>query len=237
MLSTNLFKAYCSDRMSLYHCYTKYEATDPDTVRRNFIAQATWKQQPWTEIPVRDEDLSRLWKEEGRQFAYLRDVFSKASDPLKPDDVLIYTNADIHCRADCSMQVLECLRSAGACYAFRRDFGRLEKPVESNRYASGNLYCGSDLCGFRVSWWRQHRQNMPDMILGLEAWDPCWRLLVERTNPGKTVCLRDIIAHERHNSYWERGENRMRLKGQVYCRELAARWLKGHGINPAQHGL
>jgi hypothetical protein len=181
--------------------------------------------------------LTRLWKEEGRQFAYLRDVFSLACAGLKPDDILIYTNADIHCRPDCSEAVTRTLQQADACYAFRRDFGRLDKPLEPSDYAKGNFYVGSDLCGFRVSWWLKQRQNMPDMILGLEAWDPCYRTLVEQTNPRKTVSIRDVIGHERHNSYWERSENRTRLKGQLYCRDLAARWLKGRSVNPAKHGL
>ena len=54
--------------MSLFHCYTAYTPQDPEAVRRMELAQRTWKQQPWTEIPVRDEDLPRLWREEGRQF-------------------------------------------------------------------------------------------------------------------------------------------------------------------------
>lgn len=223
--------------MSTYHCFTKYNPADVDAIRRNTIAQASWKEQPWTEIPVRDEDLPRLWKEEGKQFVYLRDVFDFACAKLQPEDILIYTNADIHCRCDCAFQVEQALASMGACYAFRRDFGRLEEPLKPEDYIHGGAYCGSDLAAFRVRWWSKTRNEMPDMILGLEAWDPCFRLLADRSNRGKPAIVRDVIGHERHDSFWERKENRHRLKGQIHCRKLAARWLWAHGVNPGKHGL
>jgi hypothetical protein len=78
---------------------------------------------------------------------------------------------------------------------------------------------------------------MPDMILGLEAWDPCYRTLVDVTNPAKRVCVKDVIYHERHNSYWERPENRKRLKGQKLCLALAAGFLSKHGVDPKRHGI
>lgn len=223
--------------MSTFHCFTKYVPTDPDTIRRMTIAQGTWKEQPWTEIPVRDEDLSRLWREEGRQFVFVKDVFNFASKDLKADDILIYTNADIHCRCDCAHQVALTLAQSSACYCFRRDFGKLQKPLEPDEYKNGGAYCGSDLAAFKVSWWRRCVHDMPDMILGMEAWDPCFRRLVEITNRGKPIVIRDVIGHERHNSFWERAENRHRLKGQLYNRALAAKWMRAHGVNPGMHGL
>lgn len=184
-----------------------------------------------------DEELPRLWKEEGRQFAYIKDVFDKACEGKNPTDIIIYTNADIHCRNDCRQMVHIYLNNSTACFAYRRDFARLDAPLRYADYELGLAYAGSDLAAFKVIWWRIWRSHMADMILGLEAWDPIFRTLVQITNPGKKVDVENVIGHERHNSYWERKENRHRLRGQQYCRTLARQWLQAHGINPAIHGL
>jgi hypothetical protein len=59
----------------MHHVYTAYAPGDPDTARRQRIAQSTWPRQPWKECPVADADLPRLWQEKGRSFPYLRDLF------------------------------------------------------------------------------------------------------------------------------------------------------------------
>lgn len=221
----------------IYHVWTDYIPKDRETLRRNHVAQETWEVQPWMELPVRDEELPRMWTEEGRQFAYIRDVFTLACVGKRADDIILYTNADIHVRSDCSLAVSLTLTQADACYSYRRDFEKLTSPLEHGQFEGGKAYEGSDLAAFRVDWWFKHQNDMPDMILGMEAWDPCFRHLVDMTNPGRTVSIKDIIGHERHGSYWERKENRYRLKGQLLCRRMAKDWLQRHGVNPQMHGL
>jgi hypothetical protein len=186
---------------------------------------------------VRDQDLPRLWKEEGRAFPLLRDVFDFAGRDKRISDILIYTNADIHVRSDCSAQVALTLQGTDACYCFRRDFPRLNSVLADDAFATGEDYPGHDLTAFRVGWWQQYRSEMPDMVVGLEAWDPCIRVLIDKTNPDKDVTLHDLIAHERHSSYWEKAENRYRLNGQKHNIALAKAFLAANGINPKTRGL
>jgi hypothetical protein len=221
----------------VYLCFTDYQPKDPDTLRRNQIAQKTWVGQAWELIPIKDEQLPRLWKEEGRQFAYIKDVFDFACAGKNDNDIIVYLNADIHARTDCCQKVVECLQGSDACYSYRRDFPRLDAPIADELFHTGHDYCGSDLCGFRVGWWKKVRNEFPDMVLALESWDPCYRVMADQTNAGKNAALKDIICHSRHSSHWERPENRYRLKGQIHCLKEASRFLRSRGINPQIHGI
>jgi hypothetical protein len=223
--------------MSLYHVFTQYVPKDPDTIRRNTLAQTSWPRQFWRPCPVRDEDVPRLWQEEGRSFPYLRDLFDFSVQGKLDTDIIIHTNADIHVRSDCSLRICFALQETDACYCFRRDFARLDSVPPDDVFVTGHDYPGHDLTAFRVGWWRQHRSEMPDMVVGFEAYDPCIRILIDKTNPGKDVTLHDLIAHERHSSYWEKSENRYRLNGQKYNIALAKGFLSANGIDPRTRGL
>lgn len=178
-----------------------------------------------------------MWREEGRAFPLVRDVFDFAAQGKAASDILIYTNADIHVRSDCCVQVVFALQESDACYCFRRDFSKLDAVLADDSFAKGHDYPGHDLTAFRVGWWNAYREEMPDMVLALEAWDPCIRLLIDKTNSGKDVTLHDLIAHERHSSYWEKSENRYRLNGQKHNIALAKAFLTANGINPRTRGL
>ena len=226
--------------MSVRHLYSSYQPPDADTERRMRVAQETWKRQPWAEFAVTDEMLSRLWQERGRQWPYIRDLFSMGCAGLADSDIVIYTNSDIQVRGDCCLQVTAVLQEADACYAFRRDFHhRLDAPVPDEEYVRGNNYAGSDLCAFRAEWWRIYRDKMPDMIVGFEAYDPVFRTLVERTNPGVPVCVRDVIAHERHSglNHWEHPKNRFTMGGQLHNLGLARGFLAMNGVDPRTCGI
>lgn len=223
--------------MAVVHIWTDYTPADEPTRQRMAIAQATWKNQPWRECPVRDEQLPRLWKEEGRQFAYIKDVFDFAAKSSKDNDIIIYTNADICVRTDCAAQITLALQQSEACYSFRRDFGPLKEPIPDSKIVTGHNYVGSDLKAFRKRWWTKHRHEMADMILGLEAWDPIMRILIADSNKGRTVEIPNTHYHQRHDSYWETSYNRYRLKGQVHCLRLAYAWLTKHGRKPEHFGV
>lgn len=222
----------------IYHIYTSYAPNDPDTARRQRIAQGTWPRQPWKELPVADADLPRLWSENGRKFPYIRDVFDLGVKHCQDEDIIIYTNADIMVRSDCCARVAEALLDSDACYAFRRDFHhKVESAIPDKDYEKGLDYAGSDLAAFRAIWWRTYRDDMPDMIVAAEAWDPVIRTLIDETNPHRTTRIRDVICHERHGSYWENPAHRYKLKMQLFNLGLAKRFFLARGMNPRQFGI
>jgi len=98
-------------------------------------------------------------------------------------------------------------------------------------------YAGSDLYAFRVRWWREWREIFPDLILGMEGWDPCMRTLIEQSNPGAVVELEHLCYHQRHASFWEAAENRNRLAGQKHNLSLEFVWLSNLGVDPRRFGI
>ncbi|MDB6110584.1 MAG: hypothetical protein JWR69_2334 [Pedosphaera sp.] len=223
----------------IHHVYTAYAPSDPDTARRQRIAQATWPRQPWKECPVADADLPRLWQEKGRSFPYLRDLFDAGCQGCRDEDILVYTNADIMVRSDCCAKIAEALQTVDACYCYRRDFHhRVESPIPDADYAKGLDYAGSDLKAFRVIWWRAYREDMPDMLIGNEAYDPVLRQLIDETNGAENgTRIRDVICHERHGSYWENPKHRYTLKSQLHNLGLAKAFFVARGIDPRRFGI
>lgn len=222
----------------IHHFYSAYEPKDAQTRHRQAVAKMTWSTQLWHEIPVHDSDLVRLWKEEDKAFPYVRDVFNFASSALPPDDILVYTNADICVVSDCALRCAAALQDTDAFYSFRRDFNHdFSEPIPDDVVLRGTSYAGSDLYGFRVQWWRDYWTDYPDLIIGIETWDACLRRLIEETNPGARVNVPDTHYHRRHASPWENPKNRYRWKSQLYALKTAAAWLRAHGVNPAIHGI
>lgn len=222
----------------IFHCYSWYDPSDAGAKLRCAVARMTWAVQPWKERPVLERDLPRAWNEEGKTLPYVHDVFCLACQGLAPSDILCYTNADICVRSDCATQIAAAMQKTDALYSYRRDFGSpLSCPIADSQITDGQDYCGSDLFAFRVSWWTRYQPDMPDLLIGVESWDACLRHLVDITNPGNPTSIRNLIYHQRHNSWWEHPSNRYRLKCQQYSLNLAGQWLRQHGVNPAIHGI
>lgn len=221
----------------LLHCYPEYK-TDPQTALRIANAQRTWSGQKWKDRPIRDEELPRQFVEGSKKLPFIRDVLDVACRGLAPFDHVVYTNSDICLRSDCASIIEEALKTTNALYCYRRDFHHdFTAPIADADIEKGQDYPGSDLKAFTVQWWKSNRKKMPDMILGLEAWDPVFRTLVEETNPGKKVSIPNLIYHRKHDSYWERPENRYRLPGNLLCLNLARKFFFERGINPQKFGI
>lgn len=226
-----------------YHFYSSFPVKDPETFRRQSLAEKTWDLQDWEELPIYDEVLPRMFDERGRKFPYLKDVFDSAFKRTRSgSDILVYTNADICVSTDCSKRIEAHLENRGACYAFRRDFGRLEAPIPDSSIQQGENYPGTDLFAFRASWWADNGRYFPDMILGREAFDPVMRVLMENTNHLKPLSLPNLIYHERHGAptgsvYWEDPRHRYTLPGQLHNLRLAYDWLPRNGYKPENFGI
>jgi hypothetical protein len=219
--------------MSIRHIYPGYVPRDPDALRRNKVAALTWRGQPWLDCPILDEKLPKLFVEGEKKLPFVRDVFDAGCKGAPDSDIVVYTNSDTQVRSDTCGRLAGALQDSDAVYCYRRDFHhRLEAPVPDLDFVKGVAYPGTDLYAFRVWWWKSYGYAYPDMIVGLEAWDPVMRTLIDMTNPNGKTMVHDLIAHERHNSFWERAENRYTLQGQILCLRNARAWLLKYGFDP-----
>lgn len=224
--------------MPVTHVYSDYLTLDPDTQIRHMVARKTWATQPWTERGIKDSELQRMWREEGRSFPYLKDVWDLGCKGLADSDIVIFTNTDTCVVTTACALVVTALQDRDAIYTYRIDFGhQFIKPIPDADVHKGSAYAGSDLYGFRVKWWREWRESFPDLLLGIEGWDPCMRVIMEQTHDGADVQVRGIIYHQRHGSFWENPANRYRLGAQKYNINAECGWLTSMGIDPRQFGL
>lgn len=220
----------------IYHVYSHYTPKNMETARRMALAKKTWLQQPWTDFSV-PETGGRLFQDRGGRVPYIRDILAIATAEKEPPDIIVFTNADICVSQNCCYKIVSALQSIDAAYCFRRDFGRLDRPIPDEMIKTGSHYVGSDLYAFRVGWWRKYRTEFPDMLLGRECWDAVLRLLIDETHPGQNTTLMDLIYHERHASTWENPSNKRTLASQLHNIGLARQWMVTYGHNPKAIGI
>jgi hypothetical protein len=220
----------------IFHVYSHYTPSNPETARRMKLARRTWQTQQWQDLPV-DERKGRVFRDRGGAIPYIKDIVEIATDDKADSDVIVLTNADICVSPNCCSTIAIALQCLDAAYCFRRDFGRLDTPLPVPIIKTGTHYVGSDLYAFRVGWWREYEIHFPDMLLGRECWDAILRLLIDRTHPGCNPTLHDLIYHEKHPSTWENPTNKRTLPSQLHNVALARSWMLANGYNPRSIGI
>lgn len=169
---------------------------------------------------------------------YIRDVLEFGMRGASDNDIAIYINQDVCARSDCALLIASVMQDTDACYSHRRDFNQdFHAPKPDSEIEKGDDYIGADLFAFRVSWWKEHRAMLPDLLLGREFWDCALRHIMDATTPPGKALLHNMIYHRRHASTWERAENRHALPSQWYCIKLAWLFCSKYGIDGREAGL
>jgi hypothetical protein len=203
-----------------------------DDLRRNDLAIQTWSEAHGTvkNMPVYDEQLPRLFEDSnGRKVPYVKDIIDFAFVRGNLGHI-IFTNTDT-CAAP---RIMARIGIGHFGWGHRRDFKQLTRALTAEEVKTGEHYPGTDLFVIPRDWWKENRKKMPDMLIGSEAWDCVLRELMRETGG---VEFKDLIYHERHDSVWERAENRYSLKSQRYALGLAKQFFAQRGINPAKFGI
>lgn len=226
-----------SRTVNFHHIWSCYSPGDGKTAQRMKLAQQTWAQQPWQEMPVLDSALPRLFRDAGGAVPYIKDLIELGGAFASPVDILIFTNADICVSLRCCDQLAEMLQTRNALYGHRFDFKRLDEPLPDDKIHTGSYYCGMDLFAFRKAWWMENARHMPDMLIGRQAWDSVMQYLIMGTHPNLDCDCCGVCYHEKHPSVWEDAKNIRSLPSQVHNITLAREWFAKHGINAAEAGL
>lgn len=176
-----------------------------------------------------------------RKMPFLHDIINIASQNLQDNDVILLTNADISFASDALVKLKQNVRKYGCTFSFRRDS---TEPIEQMVYRSEDIqaefawYVGSDLFAFTKSWWKRWGGLFPDFIIGKPNWDWVMRVLMGYSVIGKkvfrqtletygtTVETKDIIYHEKHDSYAELQNVYMKDQANQWNWYLAKRWFQ-----------
>lgn len=215
----------------IFHVWTDYQTQDQAARRRQMFARSTWQPMYFygdaIPLPVTD-GMFRTSKDtigDNRPLPYIRDMLDYAAHYALPEDIIMLTNDDICFVPGAEDKIrADFAAGAGAAYAWRRNFFYpLKHQLKDIR--TGQEDGGVDLIAFRPDVWKAHRENFPDFILGCEAWDYVYRLMIPELN-GNRGGLHDLIYHEFHDPVWRRNKIRATNPGQKFNRALARNFFK-----------
>lgn len=215
----------------IFHTFTDYTPKEAAARRRQDFARATWQPMYFfgdaVPVPVAD-GVFRSSKEtigDTRPMPYLRDMLDYAASLALPEDIIMLTNDDICFVPGAEEKILAEFQSGVSCaYAWRRNFFHpLKHQIKDIRV--GTEDGGVDLIAFRTDVWKAYRENFPDFILGCEAWDYVYRMLIPELN-GNRPGLHDLIYHEFHDPIWRQNKVRAMNPGQKFNRALARNFFK-----------
>lgn len=224
----------------IFHAWSHYQAdkVDRETMRRMDFARCTWRreQASWfwmdREFQAEHEKRSSAALDDPRPVPFVKDVIEYAIGPewVESHDIVAFSNADVSFVPGLSGWILDRMAREECAFTHRRDFERLTHTIESEADARrGAWYPGSDAFFFTVAWWRRHRDEYPDMLLGREQSDEVLRQLIKR-HGGREIP--DAIYHEKHRSFWEHDGNKESNPGNQYNRRLARKWFLKTGYGP-----
>ena len=209
------------------HVVTSYSTkNNPDTQRRIDFARQTWEEESKHTGLWEIHAYNRYKRKSAMSLPYITDMINSISKKAGSDDILMIINSDVSVVPGITGWILEQVNRNGAVYMHRHDFQRYDSPCISEAEAgAGKWYPGSDAFAFKKSWREKNKNLFPDLIFGREAWDMIMRNLIKRAKGSE---IHNAIYHEKHNSAWERPENRNDADN-TYNRKLADEWLKEYG--------
>jgi len=225
--------------------YSDVPPWDDDCKRRFENARYSWDLHFQTgammDFPVKDSDLHRTSESIGdpRPVPYVRDLFDYGCKFAMPEDIVVYINKDAGLTTVAPERIIEAVqRNNGVACAFRRNITPTPW-VHLKTLTGGSCDGGFDLMAFQPGWWRMHRNKLPDMLIGREAWDTCFRTLAEEHVSGEAASslridywnmpmhLDHTIWHEYHPPYWIKAK--YSNPGQQLNRKLAQQFFSERG--------
>ena len=157
-------------RPRLLMVYSAHAPKDEDTIARNKAARFSWdfhfSTAEMVEVPFEQDGLPKI-----------RDILDHACALALPEDIVVYANLDAGLTTTAVEKLTEGLaRGNGVTFCGNRSL----YPQPRRLYKS-ILQCkpmgGIDIIAMTPAWWKLHRDRMPDMFIGREAWDNCFQAL------------------------------------------------------------
>lgn len=225
---------FSSDPQLLF-VFNEYRKNGIEEQRRCDNASLTWQfhfnQGTLLSFPVRDTDLPRSSTELGdsRPVPYVKDLIDYGIRFATQDDIVVLANRDICLTTVAPERITEGVkRGKGFTAAIRRDWPQAPPGLLRRTVMNCKPDGGFDLFAMTPDWWSRHRDKMPDMLLGREAWDTVLRFMAE-DDAGKSVYVDDVTYHEFHRSFWFK--EKLTNPGQIHNRKLAREFFTKRNRN------
>lgn len=225
-------KGVNDSRPTIYHVWSGKEKPDGDTRRRMTVARSSWNREralygKWVETEVQRSALVRdsLTIGDMVPMPFIHDMVNLAAKLAGDDDIILLTNSDIGFVTGTASEIAQECAAHGAAWAHRWDFHPLMTKTLATKeeVQRGRWYVGIDVFAFTKRWWMEHRHDLPDFVLGREAWDWILKLLIQESGGQE---IHAACYHELHDSLWKNPGTRQNNKGNQYNRGFARRWLE-----------
>ena len=168
----------------IYHVYSNFINSE-----REQFAVDTWNGDSIVNVPVNDSDLTRSID----GLPYLKDLLDIAASKCDEDDIIIYTNTDIGLisnELNLPVNLFFCPRKQ---VLQKRNYTAQE--LEYVPY-EGSINC--DVFGFTKKWYLDHRDLIPDFVIGSPKWDLALLVIMEGA-----VRIDNMVFHIEHEAQWK----------------------------------
>ncbi len=163
----------------------------------------------------------------GQGFYDVKDVFDCALR-LSRDNIFAYCNNDVALVPNWDDQMLAMTLNNGCSYGHRVDVPRFTTPLTKQDLVGKKQEAGADLWMCTPLWWKENRDKFPDgMIIGFEGFDFIMKWLMYKSGATKVL---PVCYHERHISFWRRGNNLTDHPAQKMVRAIAMNWAEDVGV-------
>lgn len=202
--------------------------------RRHKDASAAWarafKDVPYIQCGIHEDDLKRNAKNtlgDSKALPYFKDLIDMAVDRhgSRGSDIILWSNDDVAWVEGAGPIILE----AGMGWAWRRDFITLPRRITNAAILQGHQHPGADAFWFPLKAWTSLRRDMPDMLLGREAFDLIFHDLMKQ-HGGKAVA--NLLAHQMHQQEWCRLWD---APSSRHNAALAEAYIKAKGISELKY--
>lgn len=222
-------------RPRLILTYSRFDPKDAETNLRNAAARASWDFQinsgELIECPYDCDGLPKI-----------RDILDHVCAMALPEDIIVYANQDAGMTTHAPERLISGVsRGLGVTLCGNRSFhAGLHRSI-----LQGKPMGGIDIIAMTPQWWRAHRDKMPDMFIGREAWDNCFQALAMEWTDGRAsgdimfspsrwpeskAYTDDVCWHVEHVPAWQ---NERQSESSVWNRDLALAFFKERGNTKA----
>ncbi len=219
-------------RIILVH--SVYTPNSPDIKSRQEIAQRSWA---WHFQTAEFIDCPHVASE----MPTIRTLLDYGCLFALPEDIVVYANADTGLSTHAYERIVAGVaRGNGVtCLGHHTVQESITRPIKNLTHLKRPG--GIDMVAMTPQWWNLHREKMPDMYIGREAWDSVFAVLAEewadgRAAPevsrsenweGSRAHTANVAWHKDHYSEWQ--ERRTTEDKQLYNRKLAREFFAARG--------
>lgn len=224
----------------IHHVTNWYTGNAKDNPRV-FRARATWEElridpdYRIIEHSIKPGDRTSADLGDTRTLPYIKDIVDAGCKGADDKDIVVFSNSDVSLVPEALYEIRRKMEHMPCCYSRRIDVpdNSARRKLKDNVRAV--VHVGADLFAFEVGFWKQHKDDLPDVFLSCEGWDAVARFFCRKHSKFPEIEV-PIIWHQQHQSWWALNENIRDNVAQIHNRSECIKWSYANGCDAALYG-